>query len=113
MRKDARSYCNSYLNSNSLNTINLECPPVYRQINSPEHHMNQKIAELKNSLKIDETIEPRNELNIFVESCNVNDIHNPIDKYKMLTAVWPAKDIKNYWAITKGKNKSYQFLKDF
>ena len=30
----------------------------------------------------------------FEESCNVNDIHNPNDKYKILTAVWPAKGVK-------------------
>ena len=104
---------NNNSTSNTLNTRNLECPPIYRQINSHEHYMNQKIANLKNNLKIDEANEPRDELNFFEESCNVNDIHNPIDKYKILTAVWPAKDIKNYWAITEGKNKSYQSLKEF
>ena len=98
---------------NSNLTINSLCPPIYRKTNSHEHYMKQKIAELLNNLKTDESNEPKDELNFFEESCNVNDIHNPIDKYKMLTAVWPAKDIKNYWAITKGKNKSYQFLKDF
>ena len=75
--------------------------------------MNQNIAELKKNLKIDESNEPRDEPNFFAESCNVNDIHNPTDKYKILTTVWPVKDIKNYWAITELKNKSYQSLKEF
>ena len=66
--------------------------------------MNQKIAELKNNLKIDESNGTKNQHNFFEESCNLNDIHNPIDKYKILTAVWPAKDIKNYWTVTEGKN---------
>ena len=94
---------NSNSNSNSSKTFNFECPPIYRHINSHKYYMNQKIAELKNNLKVDETNEPRDELHFFEESCNVNDIHNTNDKYKILTAVWPAKDIKNYWAITEGK----------
>lgn len=51
------------MNSDSLKTINLECPPIYRQSNSHKHCINQKIDELKNKLKIDETNEPRDELN--------------------------------------------------
>ena len=72
-----------------------------------KNFMNQKIAELKSNLKTDERNDPRDELNFFEESCNVNDIFNINDRYKILTAVWPAKDIRNYWAITEGKNKCY------
>jgi len=48
-----KSEYNSNLNSNSINTVkwNVECPPVYRQINSHEHYMNLKIPEPKNNNK--------------------------------------------------------------
>ena len=86
MKLGIKNKYNSSLNSKPLNTRSLECPPIYRQISSHENYMNQKIAELKNNLKIDESNQPRDEPNFFEESCNVNNIHNPTDIDKILIA---------------------------
>ena len=47
----------------------------------------------------------------FEESCNVNGIFDINDIYKILTAVWPTKDIRNNLAIIERKNKCYETLK--
>ena len=52
----------SNLTNNPLNTKNLDWPLIYKRTNSHEHCMNQKVAELKNNLKIEESNELRDEL---------------------------------------------------
>ena len=88
-------------------------PPEYHQVDSHRYVINQRIAEMKHNFKIDESNDPREEVNFFEESCEVNEIYNPHDRYKILTSVWPPNDIKNYWATTYSEDKCYKTLKKF
>ena len=90
---------------------NATYPPEYHQADSHRYVINRRIAEMKDNFKIVESNNPREEVNFFEESCEVNEIYNPHDRYKILTSVWPPNDIKNYWAITDAEDKCYKTLK--
>ena len=51
--------------SSNYNPLNVNFPLIFRQVNSQNYFMNQKISELTSNLKIDETNDPRDELNFF------------------------------------------------
>ena len=69
--------------------------PVYHQVDYHRYMINQRMADMKHNFKIDENNDPREEVNFFEESCEVNEIYNLHDWYKILTSVWPENDIKN------------------
>ena len=81
--------------SRVIQPSNAMYPPEYYQVDSHRYVINQRIAEMKHNFKIDESNDPREEVNFFEESCEVNEIYNSHDRYKILTSVWPPNDIKN------------------
>ena len=68
---------------------------------------------MKINFKTDETNDHRDEARFIWESCRVNEIYEMINRYKNLTTVWPANDIKNYWAVTEDTKKAIGTLKLF
>ena len=87
--------------------------PVYHKVDSHRYVINQRMAAMKHNFKVEQNNDPREEVNLFEESCEVNEIYNLHDWYKILTSVWPANDIKKYWAITDLEDKCYETLKNF
>ena len=87
--------------------------PQRDQSQSQWHMMTSKIAEIKSTLKIDKQNDPRDEVRFFEDTCKVNEIFDHNVMYKILTAVWPPADIKNYWAVTKENERGYLSLKAF
>ena len=61
--------------------------PVYHQVDSHRYVINQRMAAMKHNFKVEENNDPREEVNLFEESCEVNEIYNLHDRYKILTLV--------------------------
>ena len=85
----------------------------YREIDSYRFVIDNGIAEKKVNFKTDETNDPRDESRFIWESCRVKKTYEMINGYKILTTVWPANDIKNYWAVTDDIKKAIGISKLF
>ena len=111
--KQVRFDSNVGNNVNSAQTPNPFYPPR-DQTESRRHAVSSnKIAELKNSLKIDVSNDPRDELRFFEKTCRTNGIFSEPDMYTILITVWPNQDIRNYWAVSEEEEECYQGLKRF
>ena len=78
-----------------------------------QYQVNSRIADLKKTIKIDTSNDPRDEVSFFEEMCRINEIFCHTDMYKILIAVWPSTDIKNYFAVTEENEQGYLSLKAF
>ena len=76
--------------------------------------VNSRIADIKKTFKIDQNNDPRDEVGFFFEETfRISEISSHNDMYKVLTAVWPPSNIKNYWTVTEESEKVYSSLKAF
>jgi len=78
-----------------------------------QYQVNSRIADLKKTIKIDTSNDPRDELRFFEKTCRTNGIFSEPDMYTILITVWPNQDIRNYWAVSEEEEECYQGLKRF